>query len=408
MNTDEWFMDGHKLPQPLPKDETYKLIQLAATGSEEARDKLITHNIRLVLYEVSNKFLNVDYDKKDLVSIGNIGLLKAIDTYDVSKGFEFAAYAARCIDNEILMFLRKLKKHQNTDSIDRVVFRDKDGSELKLEDKLSDGSDLVEDHEQKETHNIIRKLVKELPDRDKEIVMLHFGFYNDRIYTQKEIADKFNISQSYVSRLIIKIVKRLGKQLEAVGVIELHEKPKTKEKKGETTIATSEVVKPIVDESKQLVQGQPDLSSGKVSPMTSVPEEIKGEVEGELISKVEAKEETPVTNLEETSNDITKSDCLKILELLRTPTFTQMMSVLTAKDSIIISLKLRYVDGKYFSTESIAQFLGIEEKEVIETAKKVLLLYKENIKKFLDSIIEVATDPDEKGRVLSIKPIIKK
>ena len=501
MNTDEWLMDGHKLPQPLPKDETYKLFQLAATGSEEARDKLITHNIRLVLYEVSNKFLNVDYDKKDLVSIGNIGLLKAINTYDVSKEFEFATYAARCIDNEILMFLRKLKKHQNTDSIDRVVFRDKDGSELKLEDKLSDGSDLVEDHEQNETHNIIRKLVKKLPDRDKEIVMLHFGFYNDRIYTQKEIADKFNISQSYVSRLITKIVKRLGKQLEDVGVIELHEKPKTKEKekdkkemrriqsiyeyfkdytreqvdemlsklseeemalitlrygddldnpvqskltkentnkfygflipkmkrllanptgekkrnprkprekKVETTIATSEVVKPIVDAPKPLIQEQPDLSSEKVSPMTSVSEEIKEEVEGELIPKVEAKEEeTPVTNLEETSNDITKSDCQKMLELLRTPTFTQMMSVLTAKESIIISLKLGYVDGKYFSTESIAQFLGIEEMEVIETTKKVLLLYKENINNFLDSIIEVATDTNEKGRVLSIKPINK-
>ena len=125
MNNDEWFMDGHKLPQPLPRDETYKLIQLVANGSEEARVKLVTHNIRLVLYIVSNRFSNVEYDKKDLVSIGNIGLLKAIDTFDISKGFEFSTYAVRCIVNEILLFLKKI--NNNTDSIDRIVFHDKDG-----------------------------------------------------------------------------------------------------------------------------------------------------------------------------------------------------------------------------------------------------------------------------------------
>jgi RNA polymerase sporulation-specific sigma factor len=231
MNNDEWFMDGHKLPQPLPRDETYKLIQLVANGSEEARVKLVTHNIRLVLYIVSNRFSNVEYDKKDLVSIGNIGLLKAIDTFDISKGFEFSTYAVRCIVNEILLFLKKI--NNNTDSIDRIVFHDKDGSKIKLEDKLSDGSDLVEDHEQNEIHSIIRKLVQELPNREKEVVMLYFGFYNNRIYTQEEIAGKLNISQSYTSRLIKKIVKKIGKQLDDVGVLELHEKGKKETKKSQ-------------------------------------------------------------------------------------------------------------------------------------------------------------------------------
>lgn len=494
MNTDELFVDGHKLPQPLTKDELNKLIKEASNGSQEARDKLIIHNIRLVLYEVTNKFQNVDYDKKDLVSIGNIGLVKAINTYDISKGFEFATYAMRCIDNEILMFLRKLKKDQNVDSIDRVVFHDKDGSELKLEDRLSVDSDLVEDHENSETHKIIRELVKQLPDRDKEIVMLHFGFYNDRIYTQREIADKFHISQSYVSRLITRIVNKLGKQLEAVGVIELHTKSKTKVKekdkkkmrrlqsiyeyfKNYTREQVDEMLSKLTDEERALItlrygddldnpvqskltkedtnkfygllvpkmkrllanpygehkkrgrkpkitnsqqdstenkaidnqiQAQLNLSSEEFTPIVPV-QEIKEEVKGELISKTKPKEEpTPVVKADEASNDITKHDCVKMLELLRTPTFTQMMSVLTAKESIIISLKLGYVDGKYFSTESIAQFLGIEETEVIETTKKVLLLYKENINSFLDSIIEVATDQVEHGRVLSMKPINKK
>ena len=412
MNNDEWFMDGHKLPQPLPRDETFKLIQLATNGSEEARVKLVTHNIRLVLYIVSNRFSNVEYDKKDLVSIGNIGLLKAIDTFDISKGFEFSTYAMKCIDNEILMFLRKIKKHQNIVSMDTIVFHDKDGSDIKLEDKLSDGSDLVEDHEQNEIHSIIRKLVQELPDREKEIVMLHFGFYNDRIYTQEEIADKLNISQSYTSRLIKKTVKKIGKQLVYVGVIELHEKAKTKgnekgkketkkllanrevEKKEKKTVVAPKVIKQIVDETKPLIQEQYDFSSKKASPIASVPETIKEEVEDDV--KAEQKVESAPVKSQESSNDITKSDCLKMLELLRTPTFTQMISVLTAKESIIILLKLGYVDEKYYSNKSIAKFLGIEEIEVIETTKKVLLLYKENINNFLDGIIEVVIDPKDK------------
>lgn len=199
MNINEPFLDAHNLPQPLSKEEMYRLVNEFNEGSMEARDKLITHNIRLVIYEVANKFKSVDYDKKDLVSIGNIGLLKAINTYDLKKGIEFATYATKCIDNEILMFLRKLKKDKNVDSLDRVIFQDKDGSELKLGDMVSD------DNEQLETYRILREIVKQLPERDKEIIMLYFGFYNGKKYTQKEIANKFNISQSYISRLTTKI-----------------------------------------------------------------------------------------------------------------------------------------------------------------------------------------------------------
>ncbi len=228
MNNYELFIDGYKLPQPLIKDELDKLIKEACSGSKEARDKLIIHNIRLVLYEVANRFKNVGYDKKDLISIGSIGLVKAVNTYDMTKEVKFATYAVRCIDNEILMFLRKVKHDKNIDSIDKVFFYGEDGSEFKLEDILSDDSDLVTDHENSETYKIIRQLINQLPDKDKEIIMLRFGFYNDRIYTQKEIADKFHISQPHVYRLITKIVNKLGKQLEYVGVAELPVKPKVK------------------------------------------------------------------------------------------------------------------------------------------------------------------------------------
>lgn len=486
MNNYELFIDGYRLPQPLIKDELDKLIKEACSGSKEARDKLIIHNIRLVLHEVTNRFRNIDYDKKDLVSIGSIGLVKAVNTYDITKEVKFATYAVRCIDNEILMFLRKVKHDKNIDSIDKVLFYGKDGSELKLEDILSDDSDLVIDHENSETYKIIRQLINQLPDRDKEIIMLHFGFYNDRIYTQKEIADKFHISQSYVSRVITKIVNKLGKQLESVRVTELNIKPKvklkektnrkmkklqtiyeyfkdyTREQVDEMLIKLSEEERALIilrygedlDNPVQLKLTKEDnyrfygllvpkmkrllanpygyhgkrgrktnnlqqksieneiidkqsqetvLTTEEQASVTPV-HETREEVEAELVSKKETKEESiQVAKSDEVSNDITKDDCLKMLELLRTPTFTEMMSILTAKESIIISLKLGYVDGKFFSTESIAQFLGIEETEVIEATKKVLLLYKENINSFLDNIIKVVTDPTEHEKSLFIK-----
>ncbi len=486
MNNYELFIDGYRLPQPLIKDELDKLIKEACSGSKEARDKLIIHNIRLVLHEVTNRFRNIDYDKKDLVSIGSIGLVKAVNTYDITKEVKFATYAVRCIDNEILMFLRKVKHDKNIDSIDKVLFYGKDGSELKLEDILSDDSDLVIDHENSETYKIIRQLINQLPDRDKEIIMLHFGFYNDRIYTQKEIADKFHISQSYVSRVITKIVNKLGKQLESVRVTELNIKPKvklkektnrkmkklqtiyeyfkdyTREQVDEMLIKLSEEERALIilrygedlDNPVQLKLTKEDnyrfygllvpkmkrllanpygyygkrgrktnnlqqksieneiidkksqetvLATEEQASVTSV-HETREEVEAELVSKKETKEESiQVAKSDQVCNDITKDDCMKMLELLRTPTFTEMMSILTAKESIIISLKLGYVDGKYFSTESIAQFWGIEEKEVIEATKKVLLLYKENINSFLDNIIKVVTDPTEHEKSLFIK-----
>ena len=129
------YFDEHKLPKPLAKDETFKLIKEANEGSQESRDKLITHNIRLVLYEINNRFRNIDYDKNDLASVGIIGLIKAISTFDITKEVAFSTYAMRVVDNEILMFLRKNKKYRKVDSLDSAFYIGNDGKELKLEDK---------------------------------------------------------------------------------------------------------------------------------------------------------------------------------------------------------------------------------------------------------------------------------
>lgn len=176
---------------------------------------------------------------------------------------------------------------------------------------------------------------------------------------------------------------------------------KPRKKKSEIPSQSQEVVAPIIEEHSTL--GHPSLPSEKPTHITLI-QGIKGD--GVKTEPEEAR--TSVVKTDEIGNNIDKDGCIKILELLRTPTFTQMMNVLTVKESIIILLKLGYVDGKYFSTESIAQFLGIEETEVIEATKKVLLLYKENINDFLDGIIGVATDQVNHGRSLYMKTKNKK
>ena len=227
MNTDELFIDANQLPKPLSKSQTYELLDKVEQGDEEAKKIIAEHNIRLVLYEVTTRFKYVEYDKKDLVSIGNIGLIKAITTFDKSRKVEFSAYTARCIDNEILMFLRKIKKDQNVDSLNKQIKHDKEGRELKIEDIISDTSNIIEDYEKNITYKSIQEIIKKLPNRDKEIIILRFGFYNNEVHTQEEIANMMSISRSYVARLIAKIVKRIGQELKKNGIIELRAQKNT-------------------------------------------------------------------------------------------------------------------------------------------------------------------------------------
>ena len=195
-----------ELPKPLPKEELYSLIKLKNEGSKEAKDKLVEHNIRLVLYVINHRFATVNYDKEELVSIGNIGLIKAIDTFDIDKGAEFTTYVIKVIENEILYFLRKLKKDKKIYSLDDIISENKNGNQLRLEDIIKDDKDFVEGYETIEVYKTIRKIVKELPDKEREMVMLYFGFY-DKTYTQTEIAEKFSISQVTVCRILNKTLK---------------------------------------------------------------------------------------------------------------------------------------------------------------------------------------------------------
>lgn len=197
------------LPEPLSKEEEIKYLMEASNGSEEAKNKLIEHNLRLVVY-LSKKYENTKIDLEDLVSIGTIGLIKGINTYKMDKNIKLATYASRCIDNEILMYLRKNKKRNADVSLEESLSFDSEGNELHLEDILGTDKDLVtkelEDNDLKLT---LLKEINRLPERDKKIMMLRYGLFGEKEITQKELAQKLNISQSYISRIEKKVIKRI-------------------------------------------------------------------------------------------------------------------------------------------------------------------------------------------------------
>lgn len=226
-----FIITGNSIKNPLKKEELLYLLQETKKGNNDARNEIIEHNIKLVLYEVQNKFRTVEYEKQDLVSVGIIGLTKAVDTYNIDKNYEFTTYAVRCIDNEICMFLRYVKRHSTIDSLDRIIATDDTENELKLKDLLTDkDQDILDEYNTKEKYKIIRKIIYQLPEKEKEIILLNFGFYDNKVYTQYEIANKLNSSQASISKLRIKILKDITNKLIEEGIIvsEKDIKPKIK------------------------------------------------------------------------------------------------------------------------------------------------------------------------------------
>lgn len=198
-----------KLPPPLSKDEELAYLIKAKAGDEEARNVLIEHNLRLVVF-LAKKYENTTYDIEDLVSIGSIGLIKGINTYKIDKNIKLATYASRCISNEILMFLRKNKRKRAEVSLEDALNYDAEGNELHLEDILGTEIDLVpNEYEKQVDKEVLSKEIEGLPDRDKEIMTLRYGLNNTKEYTQKEVAEILGISQSYISRIEKKVVRKL-------------------------------------------------------------------------------------------------------------------------------------------------------------------------------------------------------
>lgn len=201
------------LPPPLNAEEEAEAIAGSQCGDSQCRDRLIEHNLRLVVY-IAKKFENTGINIEDLISIGTIGLIKAIGTYDTGKKTKLATYASRCIENEILMHLRKVSSQKTEISFDEPLSTDWDGNELLLSDILGTEPDCVmRPVEDDVDRQLLRRALQTLPEREKTIISLRFGLDGGEERTQKEVADRLGISQSYISRLEKRIIKRMKKDM---------------------------------------------------------------------------------------------------------------------------------------------------------------------------------------------------
>ena len=202
------------LPEPLTAEQEAELFLRFNTDNAYVKEQLITHNLRLVVY-IARKFETTNAGVEDLISIGTIGLIKAVNTFCPDKNIKLATYASRCIENEILMFLRKISVRKNEISIDEPLNKDWDGNELLLSDVLgSDGDEVGKEIELEDERKMVAGLIDALPARERQIMEMRFGIHSGEEYTQKQVADKLGISQSYISRLEKRIIKKLKTEIE--------------------------------------------------------------------------------------------------------------------------------------------------------------------------------------------------
>lgn len=210
-----FYVNGSEnLPPPLTKQQEEEIFSEIERGNEKSREQLVIHNLRLVVY-IARRFENTGVGIEDLVSIGTIGLIKAVNTFCPGKKIKLATYASRCIENEILMYLRKTAGRKNEFSIDEPLNVDWDGNELLLSDVLGSDNDIVNRNiESKDEKKQLLRLVGELEQREKQIMTMRFGLFGSKEYTQKQVADMLGISQSYISRLEKRIIEKLKVQME--------------------------------------------------------------------------------------------------------------------------------------------------------------------------------------------------
>lgn len=213
-----YYINGPEtLPPPLTAEEESEVMKNIVAGKKNAREPLITHNLRLVVY-IARKFESGGAGVEDLISIGTIGLIKAVNTFCPERNIKLATYASRCIENEILMYLRKSAQLKNEVSIDEPLNIDWDGNELLLSDVLGSDQDIVNRGIEQEVEcDLLLQAVSKLSARERKIMELRFGLSGNKEHTQKEVADLLGISQSYISRLEKRIIERLKRDLERVG-----------------------------------------------------------------------------------------------------------------------------------------------------------------------------------------------
>ncbi|MDR1532255.1 MAG: RNA polymerase sporulation sigma factor SigK [Clostridiales bacterium] len=208
------YIAGNSFPKPLSGDEERAMLKRYAQGDEEAKNVLIERNLRLVAHIVK-KYSNHSGELEDLISVGTIGLIKGITTYNLDKGTKLATYAARCIDNEILMFLRSSKKYSNDLYLQEPIGVDREGNEVTMEDKIADDKNTIDEQVnlKMQIKSLYEKMKSILKGREKTVIELRYGLYNGEEVTQREIAEMLNISRSYVSRIEKKALNKLSREI---------------------------------------------------------------------------------------------------------------------------------------------------------------------------------------------------
>lgn len=212
-----YYINGPEtLPPPLSKQKEDEIMEELRQGNDENRELLIIHNLRLVVY-IAKKFENKSVMTEDLVSIGTIGLMKAVKTFNPDKKIKLATYASRCIENEILMYLRKISNSKTEMSFDEPLSIDWDGNELTLRDVLgTEPEDVYDDIECDDEKRMLLEVVEALPEKEKRLMIMRFGLNGEKSHTQKQMADSLGISQSYISRLEKRILSKLKKELNKI------------------------------------------------------------------------------------------------------------------------------------------------------------------------------------------------
>lgn len=418
----------------LSKEDFNLYMKLMKDGDMNARDKIINGNIKLIFNLINKYYSNSNYDRDELFSIGVVGLIKAVDTYDINKNYEFSTYASRCICNEILMFFRKKKKYMNDISINDVISLGKNDEEISLEGTIKDEKfNMFDDIIKVELIGEIRRLVDSLNIRDREIVKLYFGFDSGKRYNQEEIADKVGLSKSYICRIIRKCLSDIAYNLYINGYIDDYD-VELKKMKGSMVMKNRSIYEYFSEFSRESVD-KVLLSLNEVD-MNLLKKKFGDNLDGNTEYKLDKKEssrfysnlvvmmkkrmgqddsvrsnQSDSVNINKIDESVKKTcklvydkldnskvecedtdgfsrdDFIKMLEVFKGINFDEMLKVLSVKDAVIISLMFGYVEGKYFSSKMIASFLEIDEFYVIDVSKKVLLLYKEKINYMIDMFI---------------------
>lgn len=348
------------IPNRLSEKEIKELFKDYKDGSEEAREKIINHNIRLVTYMVDKYFKTVPFDFDDLESIGISGLIKAVDNFDVDKNISFATFATRCIKNEILMFLRG-EKHKKYISLDEPICTDENGNELIYGDTLSDDKyNFEEELDKQETLKIVRNFVLNMPDSmEKQAIIMYFGF-NGKSYKQYEIEKILGISQSYISRILNKTIKNIGNELQKIGVVNKVGNKKHVERK-------------ITSEKKESLENDNIVKNQKLPKQENMNSESLDLPKEELVEK----------NIELPLDICVENKCTFI------PNLDNILQNIPYQEAFIVSLKLGLLPNKkIYTTDEISNFLNMDKEDIRKIVIETLILYKQQLNNYIDGMIE--------------------